>query len=300
MIRVVRTPAEPPELASVRQEQLQKLRSLKRPPEKDEIAGYRVVAPHLWRMQDYKCCYCEQKLTLSFQDVEHFRPKTRADRAPGCPETHGYWWLAFTWQNLLFACALCNRTHKRDRFPLKIGSTALCAEEDAPGQEARWLLDPAEDNGVEHIVFLPWSQRVPLPKDAGPRISPDQIDGWRALARNGSQEGDWSILVYGLNDPQHQELYLDHVRDQVLPYVKQMRDAIAKSDRKRVKECFQEAGKRLLTRSVPYVGLSYDALRYFVPDREIARFRVRWPPPSEVGQPPRATAGAAPPAGAAR
>jgi 5-methylcytosine-specific restriction endonuclease McrA len=281
VIRVTRS-AEPPTLPPVRLRELAKLRALPKIT-KDDISGYRVIADDVWKMQHYKCCYCERKLTRSYEDVEHFRPKARADRAPGCAHVHGYWWLAFTWDNLLFSCALCNRTHKNDQFPLKIGSQALQPEEDAPGKEEPWLLDPVAHNGVEHIVFMPWSQRTVLPRDHGPRLDPTLIDRWMAVARNGSLAGDWSIRVCGLNHAENHELYLSHVRDEVLPHVKQVRDAVARSDRKQVKRCAELAKEVLLKKSVPYVGLSYDALRYLVPDAEIARFRVRWPQPAQIG-----------------
>ena len=41
-----------------------------------------------------KCAFCEQKIERF--DVEHFRPKSI------------YYWLAFSWDNLLVACPVCN------------------------------------------------------------------------------------------------------------------------------------------------------------------------------------------------
>lgn len=52
-----------------------------------------------------KCAYCE---TLVEQlHVEHFRPKRG-----------GYYWLAYSWDNLLLACPICN-TSKKNGFPIK-------------------------------------------------------------------------------------------------------------------------------------------------------------------------------------
>ncbi len=42
-----------------------------------------------------KCAYCEQKVELSH--VEHYRPKDT------------YYWLAYSWDNLLLACPHCNQ-----------------------------------------------------------------------------------------------------------------------------------------------------------------------------------------------
>ena len=54
-----------------------------------------------------KCAYCEASTeTVAHGDVEHFRPKSI------------YWWLAFCYDNYLFACQLCNQTYKGDNFPM--------------------------------------------------------------------------------------------------------------------------------------------------------------------------------------
>jgi len=42
-----------------------------------------------------KCAYCEQRIEQSH--VEHYRPKDK------------YHWLAFSWDNLILACPLCNQ-----------------------------------------------------------------------------------------------------------------------------------------------------------------------------------------------
>lgn len=54
-----------------------------------------------------KCAYCETKTEL--MHVEHFRPKRG-----------GYYWLAYSWDNLLLSCPTCN-TNKSDEFPLAVG-----------------------------------------------------------------------------------------------------------------------------------------------------------------------------------
>lgn len=54
-----------------------------------------------------KCAYCEAPTdTVAHGDVEHFRPKSV------------YWWLAYCWDNWLFACQICNQTYKGDQFPI--------------------------------------------------------------------------------------------------------------------------------------------------------------------------------------
>lgn len=79
-----------------------------------------------------KCAYCETVVTtVYYGDVEHFRPKGQiAEAIP--PIAPGYYWLGSDWDNLLFACKLCNSTKilriygstvvealgKLDQFPL--------------------------------------------------------------------------------------------------------------------------------------------------------------------------------------
>lgn len=51
-----------------------------------------------------KCAYCETPVEQMV--VEHYRPKRG-----------GYYWLAYSWDNLLLACPKCNE-FKGDRFPI--------------------------------------------------------------------------------------------------------------------------------------------------------------------------------------
>lgn len=50
-----------------------------------------------------KCAYCEN--TVEMYHVEHYRPKSR------------YYWLAFSWDNLLLACGYCN-IYKGENFEI--------------------------------------------------------------------------------------------------------------------------------------------------------------------------------------
>jgi hypothetical protein len=73
-----------------------------------------------------RCCWC---LDSQAVDIEHYRPKLRY---PG---------HAFRWENLLAACAPCNRA-KLERFPL-----------DARGEPL--LIDPARENPWDFLFFDP-------------------------------------------------------------------------------------------------------------------------------------------------
>ncbi len=82
------------------------------------IYAHDSVRRALARAQHDKCCFCERKIEAG--DVEHFRPKAGFRQARYDPlETPGYYWLAYEWTNLDFACKSCNQRNKHDLFPLR-------------------------------------------------------------------------------------------------------------------------------------------------------------------------------------
>lgn len=273
MIPIVRG-NEPAALAPIRVTELAKLRALGRPIVSDDIGGYRIVAESLWRIQHFKCCYCEGKVTVRYNDVEHYRPKARADRRPGCQRVHGYWWLAFSWDNLLFACPACNRSSKNDQFPLEIGSISLDAESEPPGGEHALLLDPGSGiNPVEHIEYVQCAIGDSQP-----------VSYWWARPRGQSQLGKVTIDVCDLNNLEFRELRNDHYRNQVSPQIVALKSALADNDILALRKEFARACG-LLRPACPYVALSYDALRSSVPqDHLYAAIGERWPLPGAVGR----------------
>jgi len=102
-----------------------------------------------------KCAYCERRVESI--DIELFRPKASVLERPEHP---GYWWLAAVWENMLPACADCNRvraiegvkTGKANRFPIADETQRAFH----PGEETReqpLLLDPCVDDPEEHLVY---------------------------------------------------------------------------------------------------------------------------------------------------
>lgn len=269
---------EPDNLPTIRSTELAHLRSLGHPPTSDDIRGYGAVGATLWGMQHHKCCYCERRVPKSFNDVEHYRPKAYANREPGSADTHGYWWLAFTWGNLLFACPSCNRSSKNSRFPLANGSTALTAEAPPPGQEIPLLIDPSSTtNPVEHIEFV---------RDAPAKASIPAY--WRARPRQNSLFGSITIEVCGLNRHDLLEIREDYYATIVKPQAEVLNRAIQSQDASRSTEEFYRAMALLSPRNC-FVGLTYDALRALVPDASIRPLiGTAWPTPREIAQPPRA------------
>lgn len=266
MIRIDRG-AEPAKLAMLRAQKLVDLRNIKthegRDPKSDEIDGYRIVADDLWVRQFKKCCYCEMGIPRKRQDVEHYRPKAEANRGEYFP-THGYWWLAFTWENLLYSCQNCNQgIAKGVQFPLKDGSVPLVAEQQPHRGERPLLIDPATECGIEHIEFI---------LDPGKK--------WRPIPRNGSAKGAATIRVCDLDRDDLLGLYTGHVNRNVRVWDRKIKEAFKDKDDVAVDKHVSDANRALLRRSQPFVGLSYDALRHFVPDAELKPFGLSWHPPA--------------------
>lgn len=271
MIKVNRCP-EPGLLVAVRGARLPELRALGREPVSKEIEGYKVVAEHLWSAQHFKCCYCESKIPKGFNDVEHYRPKAEADRNPGSTLKHGYWWLAFDWTNLLFACPGCNRSGKNSQFPLAAGSQPLIAEVVPPGAEDPLLIDPGADtNPVEHIQFV-----------YAPAGGPGTPAYWWARPRNGSVRGNVTIEVCKLNRLELRELRSDYVSNIVEPHANAINVALRVRDKRRANEEYERA-IALLSCKQSFVCLAFDVLRFLVPDAQLrSLIRTGWPAPENL------------------
>jgi uncharacterized protein (TIGR02646 family) len=103
-----------------------------------------------------KCCYCEQRFrTLAYLHVEHFRPKAgvRQTRGQRNNELPGYYWLAYSWQNLLLSCYDCNCQFKRTLFPLANPADRARSHHDDITREHPFFVDPAAEDPRNHIVF---------------------------------------------------------------------------------------------------------------------------------------------------
>ncbi len=56
-----------------------------------------------------KCAFCESYIKNEVGDIEHFRPKNKNEnQAKKCDRIYSYYWLAFSWDNLLPCCSRCN------------------------------------------------------------------------------------------------------------------------------------------------------------------------------------------------
>ena len=95
------------------------------------------------------CCFCgfhDQQL-----EVEHYRPKSK------------YYWLTYSWDNLLFSCTKCNKA-KSDKFSISGLEVAIKADYDLSGinclsdiydlQEKPMLINPEKITEDESAAFV--------------------------------------------------------------------------------------------------------------------------------------------------
>jgi len=131
-------------------------------PSKDEkiiksIYGHAKVKKALNDLQHGICCYCETRYNAVCPgDVEHFRPKQgwQQDRNDKTLHEPGYYWLAYKWENLLYACELCNRTYKHNYFPLEDPAKRFDPAVRDISAEKPLLINPYEEQHPEiHLKF---------------------------------------------------------------------------------------------------------------------------------------------------
>ena len=122
----------------------------------DKVYGDEAVKTLLREAQHRKCCYCEGRFDECAPfDVEHYRPKgaVRQDQQSQ-RQFPGYYWLAYSWENLYLCCPICNRSGKKDLFPLADDAERARSHRDNIARESPLLLDPGgADDPREHIRF---------------------------------------------------------------------------------------------------------------------------------------------------
>lgn len=120
---------------------------------KRDIYAATTVKETLLSCQYKKCAFCESKIRpVHYGDVEHLRPKggfTQNDIL--CKP--GYYWLAYTWENLFLACTLCNQEFKKNQFPLRNPKQRAKCHHDDISKEKSLLIDPSKVDPSKHIRF---------------------------------------------------------------------------------------------------------------------------------------------------
>lgn len=156
MIKIER--ASPPEDTGLDKKRKKELRRIRELAESGELKSKDFkalwseakVKKFLYESQYGKCCYCERTRDKIEVDVEHFRPKAEVEEAEDHP---GYWWLAYSWENLLIACKKCNQKYKKSKFPLKQGSERAYGENSALDEEKPILINLLEEDPEKFIDY---------------------------------------------------------------------------------------------------------------------------------------------------
>ncbi len=104
-----------------------------------------------------KCCYCETVIPKPYahSHVEHWRPKSSSRQGVGEePIWPGYYWLAYSWDNLLLSCFFCNSSNKSDVFPIEDPATRARHHRMRIENEIPAILKPDGNvNPADHITF---------------------------------------------------------------------------------------------------------------------------------------------------
>lgn len=265
MIRIRRAPeAEAcPELSGVRETELARVReALSAGEQADQrLLGneYKVARLALAKGQHFKCCYCEDKLQDErWEHVEHFRPKSEVHREIDGSRSAGYWWLTWSWDNLLFACQRCNNT-KDTFFPLLAGSAPLQAEQVPPGDERPELIDVDGEDPREHIQFRPFGEH------------------W--IPGHKTQRGETMLRTVGLGSMRKHEGHRVGLQDLWDSHAKSMESAIdaierafESNDPTRIADAWSRHTKPYRVARQQFVALALDVLDHHFPEH----VRRRW------------------------
>lgn len=205
-----------------------------------------------------KCAYCERRLGHEGEPVEHFRPKGRVDSRDVQGNAGGYWWLAWTWENLLVSCVTCNSAGcKGNRFDLVDDSERLAARASPPGREVSMLLDPTREDPLDFIQFFLENDGVWRPR---PRAGIGEQEVRRA---------NYTIEVLGLRNGNWPTYYTQCVTH-LAAYVEGVHGAIGATRDTTDRDALHRAWRRLLgvafARHGEYHALLWDYLREEFPE----------------------------------
>ena len=122
------------------------------------------VKARLKKLYRGKCAFCEQCIE-QFQ-VEHFRPKSI------------YYWLTYSWDNLLAVCPTCNQ-NKKNRFETANKQLLLANTEDALARIHRLADEYNEREGSQlvHPEKEEVGERFSFSKDGSVRSRDERVAG---------------------------------------------------------------------------------------------------------------------------
>ncbi len=186
----------------------------------NKIYAHKTVKKALKKAQHGKCCFCERKTEIG--DVEHFRGKGGYQQSDGEKlQFPGYYWLAYIWDNLFFSCETCNRSFKRNFFPLKTPANRALSHFDDISKESPLIINPSEENPELYIEFI----------------------GHQPRAINGNQKGLETIKRTGLDRPFIDDRRRDHYVALKVIFNAANKIALAEGTRKKLLDLVNEAAK---------------------------------------------------------
>lgn len=128
------------------------------------VYGAHEVKKALVILQKGKCCFCEAFFQhVAYGDVEHFRPKAGWVQDVEAINTPGYFWLAYSWENLFLSCEICNQRHKKNFFPLLNPHARASSHLDDIDIEEPFFINPRLD---EPSLYISFKEEVPVGIDA--------------------------------------------------------------------------------------------------------------------------------------
>ena len=288
MIRIIRRD-EPEPLARARSQQLARIATLD--PSADRSAllvGYKhaEVKAKLYAAQRKKCAWCEVRQPFGSSPVEHMRPKDGAWRdvpdvprkprpraSPSSPDH--YWWLTWTWGNLLFSCVRCNdQGHKANYFPLAPGSAAQAEPSFVDGvlpaeafdtAESPLLLDPTEAD-FDFLDHVRWE-----PSQTG---LARRLWLWTPMAQ--SARGDATIRILRLAELA--EEVQAHLVRAILPSIEEIEDHMASDRRAAGVERWSTLLARALTPAEPFTAATWCGLQAWMPQPRRDAWGLSSPP----------------------
>ncbi|MBK9260381.1 MAG: hypothetical protein IPM54_11165 [Polyangiaceae bacterium] len=253
MIRVFRG-SEPKEMRLARRRFLAAAILARRAGRSVDFSGYAEMKELLVERLNYKCVYCEFDLRREGNPVEHFRPKARVENEGNVPDPDRYWWLAWTWENLFFACGKCNTHQKKNQFPLEPGSAPLDEYDFDLDKEKPLLVDPENDEPRDHIRF---------------RWSPAR-QKWLPYAFSNSARGAATIKILNLDEDDHAQQHVEH---SVMPWVEQLED----TGDNELQKVWTRATRSLFAPNRPFHALSWDVLDMRFPRSFREKHRLQLP-----------------------
>lgn len=145
-----------------------------------------------------KCAYCEWKVEQL--NIEHYRPKSK------------YYWLAFSWDNLILACPTCNQ-NKGINFELV-------------GDQVKF--DPTEINLRNINNCSPSYDLIEQPKIVNPEIT--DPEGHIKFEKDGVIKSDDNRFAYTINKCKLDRKWLNDERKHLLDvFERHIRSALVES-----------------------------------------------------------------------